>query len=236
MLTPPFPSRVRQSSASPLASASASKTPFRLRSGPRGDASAYADGSGVSGGAGSVRPRWAGTDPGVQATASSLRRSPGGLYASPTSCPLQTARPSKPPPAPRSTNSNKSQTRPSSRPQYSAEFDDAAGLRAFHRPDIRLDDSAHPPRHTRAPDGRGRRKNRRVHDRCDALSDRVTISPAGDSHPEHCWLTVDLLFRHYGVPAPRLGAAEVAPTTTMLGVTRLAVPGQLVEIEESAGA
>jgi len=33
-----------------------------------------------------------------------------------------------------------------------------------------------------------------------------------------------------------LGAAEVAPTTTMLGVTRLAVPGQLVEIEESAGA
>jgi len=28
-----------------------------------------------------------------------------------------------------------------------------------------------------------------------------------------------------------LGAAEVASTTTMLGVTRLAVPGRLVEIE-----
>ena len=37
---------------------------------------------------------------------------------------------------------------------------------------------------------------------------------------------VDLLFQHYGVLASRLGAAGVAPTTTMLGVTRLAIPGQ----------
>ncbi|MET9935711.1 RidA family protein, partial [Streptomyces sp. NPDC006324] len=35
---------------------------------------------------------------------------------------------------------------------------------------------------------------------------------------------VDLLFQHYGVLAGRLGAAGIAPTTTMLGVTRLAVP------------
>ena len=36
---------------------------------------------------------------------------------------------------------------------------------------------------------------------------------------------VDLLFQHYGVLAARLGAAGVAPPTTMLGVTRLAIPG-----------
>lgn len=47
---------------------------------------------------------------------------------------------------------------------------------------------------------------------------------------------VDLLFRHYGVLAARLGGAGVAPATTMLGVTRLAIPGQLVELEGTAVA
>lgn len=47
---------------------------------------------------------------------------------------------------------------------------------------------------------------------------------------------VDLLFRHYGVLAARLGAAGVAPTTTMLGVARLALPALLVEIEGIAAA
>ena len=47
---------------------------------------------------------------------------------------------------------------------------------------------------------------------------------------------VDLLFPHYGVLASRLAAAGVAPTTTMLGVTRLAVPGQMVELEGTAVA
>ena len=47
---------------------------------------------------------------------------------------------------------------------------------------------------------------------------------------------VDLLFQHYGVLASRLGAAGVAPTTTMLGVTRLAIPGQMVELEGTAVA
>lgn len=47
---------------------------------------------------------------------------------------------------------------------------------------------------------------------------------------------VDVLFQHYGVLAARLGAAKVAPTTTMLGVTRLAIPGQLVELEGTAVA
>ncbi|MFD4240990.1 RidA family protein [Streptomyces sp. NPDC058525] len=47
---------------------------------------------------------------------------------------------------------------------------------------------------------------------------------------------VDLLFQHYGVLAARLGAAGVAPASTMLGVTRLAIPGQLVELEGTAVA
>ncbi|MFF9041156.1 RidA family protein [Streptomyces sp. NPDC014892] len=47
---------------------------------------------------------------------------------------------------------------------------------------------------------------------------------------------VDLLFPHYGVLASRLGAAGVAPATTMLGVARLAVPGLMVELEGTAVA
>jgi enamine deaminase RidA (YjgF/YER057c/UK114 family) len=47
---------------------------------------------------------------------------------------------------------------------------------------------------------------------------------------------VDGLFEHYGVLAARLGAAGVAPATTMLGVTRLAVPTLLVELEGTAVA
>jgi enamine deaminase RidA (YjgF/YER057c/UK114 family) len=47
---------------------------------------------------------------------------------------------------------------------------------------------------------------------------------------------VDLLFQHYGVLAARLGAARVAPTTTMLGVSRLAIPVLMVELEATAVA
>ncbi|CAA9246909.1 MAG: RidA/YER057c/UK114 superfamily protein [uncultured Actinomycetospora sp.] len=47
---------------------------------------------------------------------------------------------------------------------------------------------------------------------------------------------VDGLLPHYGVLASRLGAAGVAPPTTLLGVTRLAVPGQVVEVEGTAVA
>ncbi len=47
---------------------------------------------------------------------------------------------------------------------------------------------------------------------------------------------VDLLFEQYGVLAARLGAAGVAPATTMLGVTRLAIPDLLVELEGTAVA
>ncbi|MFI6510509.1 RidA family protein [Streptosporangium sp. NPDC050855] len=47
---------------------------------------------------------------------------------------------------------------------------------------------------------------------------------------------VDRLFEHYGALASRLGAAGVAPPTTMLGVTRLAVPDLMVELEGTAVA
>ena len=47
---------------------------------------------------------------------------------------------------------------------------------------------------------------------------------------------VDLLFQHYGVLASRLGAAGVAPAATLLGVTRLAIPSLMVEIEGTAVA
>ncbi|MFD0904438.1 RidA family protein [Actinomadura sediminis] len=45
---------------------------------------------------------------------------------------------------------------------------------------------------------------------------------------------VDALFQHYGILAGRLGAAKAAPTTTMLGVTRLAIPVLMVELEGTA--
>ena len=47
---------------------------------------------------------------------------------------------------------------------------------------------------------------------------------------------VDRLFQHYGVLASRLGAAGVAPATTLLGVTRLAIPDLMVELEGTAVA
>lgn len=47
---------------------------------------------------------------------------------------------------------------------------------------------------------------------------------------------IDALFPHYGILAGRLGAAGVAPTTTMLGVTRLAIPGQMIELDGTAVA
>jgi enamine deaminase RidA (YjgF/YER057c/UK114 family) len=47
---------------------------------------------------------------------------------------------------------------------------------------------------------------------------------------------VDLLLEHYGVLASRLAAAGVAPATTLLGITRLAVPGLMVELEGTAVA
>ncbi|MGV2919559.1 RidA family protein [Streptomyces alfalfae] len=47
---------------------------------------------------------------------------------------------------------------------------------------------------------------------------------------------VDRLFPHYGVLAARLGAAGVAPASTLLEVNRLAVPGQMVELEGTAVA
>ncbi|PJE97374.1 enamine deaminase RidA [Streptomyces carminius] len=47
---------------------------------------------------------------------------------------------------------------------------------------------------------------------------------------------VDLLLQHYGVLAARLGAAGVAPASMLLGVTRLAIPTLMVELEGTAVA
>lgn len=46
----------------------------------------------------------------------------------------------------------------------------------------------------------------------------------------------DELFAHYGVLAARLGAAGASPPTTMLGVTRLAIPQLIIELEGTAVA
>jgi enamine deaminase RidA (YjgF/YER057c/UK114 family) len=51
-----------------------------------------------------------------------------------------------------------------------------------------------------------------------------------------CTTDVDVLFEHYGALAGRLAAAQAAPATTMLGVTRLAIPTLLVELEATAVA
>jgi len=45
---------------------------------------------------------------------------------------------------------------------------------------------------------------------------------------------VDLFFQHYGVLAERLANANCAPASTLLGVTRLAYPELLVELEVTA--
>lgn len=73
-------------------------------------------------------------------------------------------------------------------------------------------------------------------DNLEAVLDEAGMSLANLVRLNVYTTDVDLLFPHYGLLAARLGAAGVAPTTTMLGVTRLAIPGQLVELEGTAVA
>ncbi|WP_152360804.1 RidA family protein [Microlunatus speluncae] len=73
-------------------------------------------------------------------------------------------------------------------------------------------------------------------DNLEAVLDRADMSLANLVRLNVYTTDVDLLFQHYGVLAGRLGAAGVTPSTTMLGVTRLAIPGQLVELEGTAVA
>jgi enamine deaminase RidA (YjgF/YER057c/UK114 family) len=47
---------------------------------------------------------------------------------------------------------------------------------------------------------------------------------------------VDAFFQHYGTLAARLGAAGVAPPGTLLGVSRLAFPELMLELEATAVA
>ncbi|WP_369369802.1 RidA family protein [Promicromonospora sp. Populi] len=71
-------------------------------------------------------------------------------------------------------------------------------------------------------------------DNLEAVLDEAGMSLANLVRLNVYTTDVDVLFQHYGVLASRLGAARVAPPTTMLGVTRLAIPGQLVELEATA--
>ena len=73
-------------------------------------------------------------------------------------------------------------------------------------------------------------------DNLEAVLDEAGMSLANLVRLNVYTTDVDLLFQHYGVLASRLGAARVAPTTTMLGVTRLAIPVLMVELEGTAVA
>ncbi|WP_350347730.1 RidA family protein [Agromyces sp. G08B096] len=73
-------------------------------------------------------------------------------------------------------------------------------------------------------------------DNLEAVLERAGMTLANLVRLNVATTDVDALFPHYGLLAARLGAAGVAPATTMLGVTRLAVPGQLVELEGTAVA
>jgi enamine deaminase RidA (YjgF/YER057c/UK114 family) len=71
-------------------------------------------------------------------------------------------------------------------------------------------------------------------DNLEAVLGEVGISLANLVRLDVYTTDVDLLFQHYGVLTSRLGAAGVAPPTTMLGVTRLAIPTLMVELEGTA--
>ena len=73
-------------------------------------------------------------------------------------------------------------------------------------------------------------------DNLEAVLDQAGMSLANLVRLNVYTTDVDALFPHYGALVSRLGAAGVAPTTTMLGVTRLAVPDQMVELEGTAVA
>ncbi|SDK78961.1 Enamine deaminase RidA, house cleaning of reactive enamine intermediates, YjgF/YER057c/UK114 family [Nonomuraea maritima] len=71
-------------------------------------------------------------------------------------------------------------------------------------------------------------------DNLEAVLGQAGMSLAGLVRLNVYTTDVDLLFQHYSVLASRLGAAGVAPPTTMLGVARLAIPTLMVELEGTA--
>ncbi|WP_348536676.1 RidA family protein [Nocardia carnea] len=73
-------------------------------------------------------------------------------------------------------------------------------------------------------------------DNLEAVLTAAGMSPANLIRLNVYTTDVDALLPHYGVLAGRLGAAGVSPATTLLGVTRLAIPGQMVELEGTAVA
>ncbi|MFD0201698.1 MULTISPECIES: RidA family protein [Saccharothrix] len=73
-------------------------------------------------------------------------------------------------------------------------------------------------------------------DNLEAVLGEAGMSPANLVRLTVYTTDVDALFQHYGVLAGRLAAAGVAPATTVLGVTRLAIPSLMVELEGTAVA
>jgi enamine deaminase RidA (YjgF/YER057c/UK114 family) len=71
-------------------------------------------------------------------------------------------------------------------------------------------------------------------DNLEAVLDRAGMSLVDVVRLNVYTTDVDALFPHYGVLAGRLAAHGASPTTTMLGVSRLAIPGQVVELEATA--
>ncbi|WP_051133699.1 RidA family protein [Nocardia paucivorans] len=71
-------------------------------------------------------------------------------------------------------------------------------------------------------------------DNLEAVLEKAGMSPANLVRLNVYTTDVDLLLQHYDVLASRLGASESAPATTMLGVTRLATPTLMVELEGTA--
>jgi enamine deaminase RidA (YjgF/YER057c/UK114 family) len=71
-------------------------------------------------------------------------------------------------------------------------------------------------------------------DNLEAVLDEAGMSLANIVRLNVYTTDVDLLLQHYGLLASRLGAAGVAPTTTMLGVARLAIPSLMIELEATA--
>ena len=73
-------------------------------------------------------------------------------------------------------------------------------------------------------------------DNLEAVLDEAGMSLANLVRLNVFTTDVDLLLQHYGALAGRLGAAGVAPASTLLGVARLAIPTLLVELEATAVA
>lgn len=71
-------------------------------------------------------------------------------------------------------------------------------------------------------------------DNVETVLDRAGYALANVVRLNYYTTDVDVFFAHYEVVLKRLAAAGIQPSSTLLGVTRLAFPELLVEIEATA--